>query len=418
MKSHALLLSASISQTATPTTASSAVVTVLPNNSTSYITASYTAQADGGAKSHARHYKLSSKVRATLVTQHSIHPGYNAITMSAAKKLRVAAILLPTPGIEDGINNNENEVYVATTSNDSAAGKLVLLPYDFLTGSTIRLVTTECANRLPLSFLRGTSFKHTTKNIDKAIKDLLPSKTQSYNIVLLPNPHPIKPGQPNAVRGSIDDTVLSLFKDEGEWAEHWIGLQTSTSKGAVPFDLAFQKAVHGNKASLGSIYPAHAGKITLTESPYVTFSQAPYENDDDLQIQPAIDEICEKLKAAYQRCLPPPPPQAMPTAPPQNVDTDLQSLAGAGNTSGGAADTQAQDRLVAKLRLLTASWTPEGGFVFFDLSDEILKVLALPKAQRPEAFINNIESTAKRLAQSLDCLNRSCNWPKDYRASP
>jgi len=67
---------------------------------------------------------------------------------------------------------------------------------------------------------------------------------------------------------------------------------------------------------------------------------------------------------------------------------------------------------------MCAGYCPTKGVNLFDLKDSIKEVLSERKDHQPESLSNQLASTSTLLAQSMDAVNRSANWPIAYADTP
>ena len=390
------------------------MVTAAPATGGGMITTSFTTS-ELAAKSIPKHYGASSKIRNATAIKHSLFPGYYSISMGK-KGERMRPILLLTSGVTIQADDSELDIFVATTSNVASIGQLVIVPATEVTGSTIRLVTSEFAKELPSEFPKGAIFKSTNKKA-KALKDLLPKVGESYVLIICPNTSPILGEAAHTVKGKMDDTMGDTFRSQGIHGLSWFKIMSALDDGVTPFDKSFQDAVLANKVELDNLYPAHKA-INLVDSPALSFSAPPVDDDDDDDdLGLAISQLRSSLEECVRRNA---PPAQAPTQPPQSINPDeMESLMGGGH--GGVEQNQSnnQDRIEGKLRLLGASFNPKTNKVtLHDLKDTFRKSLNLSSKLRNESISNQLSTTSNKQATTKDAVNRFARWPLAYRFTP
>ena len=386
------------------------MVTALPPNSGGYITASFTPNAT--AKGNIiKSFTLSTQMRKVTLGKHFQYVGAYGATKKPGKGIRVTPILLPTLGIDDS-GGPEKEVFVATLSNVANEGQAVIVPLDQMTGSTIRLVTSDFAKTMPKKILRGQPFKSTVRKV-AAIKDLLPedAATIQYCLIICSNALLIPSGEPYTVKGTADDAMADYFRDLGDPAFTWLQVQTDLTKGVVPFSLELQELVEINKLAFDQFYPKHTVRLDLTPQPFFTFTSPQADLDEDDPIESTMAELRAQLAECVKRNMP--EPAATPAALPSSIDPDLASMM-IMDPKTAASATTTNDRYEAKLRLICASFSEADGVSLFDLKDGVKGILALGKTSQAEALSNLLTASSETLADTMDAINRKADWPASY----
>ena len=390
------------------------MVTTLPPNSGGYITSSFPANATAKLNI-SKIFVQSSKARAMQMEKHSQYVGYYGTTQKPGKPFKITPILLPNLGIDDS-NGTEIDVFAATLSNVASEGRAVLVPHAKMCGSTIRLVSRDFAKTLPAKFPKGRCFKNTATKLS-SIKDLLPADadTKSYTFVLCPNTLGIPAGETETVKGSSDDNMAEHFRDTSEHALTWLMIQTEGHEGVQPFSADLQKLCIDNRTLFGAHYPKYASKITLTQTQLFNYTSPPAEDDEEDAIYTTMVELRAQLKAAVMRNTGPLPGRGDPVG--LNVDLDMDSVLDL-SLKNPPATTSTNERQEAKLRLMCSGYCPTKGVILFDLKESIKEVLTERKENQPESLSNQLASTSTLLAQSMDAVNRSANWPIAYADTP
>ena len=72
----------------------------------------------------------------------------------------------------------------------------------------------------------------------------------------------------------------------------------------------------------------------------------------------------------------------------------------------------------AKLRLLCMTYDKEDGLGLLDISDDVKQAMALSKGSQPEAFTNLMVARCNVLADSMDRINTTADWPDNYASTP
>jgi hypothetical protein len=324
-------------------------------------------------------------------------------------------MLLPIGGIDDS-SGSEIETFAATLSNVASEGRVVLVQRSQMCGSTIRLVSHEFAKTLPAKIPKGAPFKNTVQKLS-AIKALLPADSDNtkYVLILCPNTVGIPAGEVEAVKGKSDENMAEHFRDLGEHAHAWMMIQTEGHEGVVPFNAELQKLAEDNRATFATHYPKYAAKIDLTPTQLFDFTSPPPEDDEDDAIYTTIVELRAQLKAAVVRNTGPGPSRGDPLGINVDVDNDSFMDLGIKNPPATQSSTERQE---AKLRLMCPSYCPTKGVGLFDLKTAIKEVLSERKDHQPESLSNQLASTSNLLAQSMDAVNRSANWPTAYADTP
>lgn len=389
---------------------STALFTTASPNGSGLVTTSFDAIDDAMASKIVQQYfDNSSRKRASQLNNHELTVGTYAFSRVTGNLL---FFLLPTSGINE-TGGVEEDVYLATTSNNAGMARMVIIPQRVITGSTIRLVKTEFAKALPASWKwKGIPFKSSTKKAE-SIKSLLPS-TATYVLIRVPNTFPISPGNSSAYKGAADDTLVGSFEEQnGELGKQWLMLQGTLSGSISAFDLALQTLVEDNKDALGTIYPQGGRTPTrLSPHPHVNMQPLPMEDDEDHPLQPTIIQLTSALKSCVVRNLP--PQVQAPQAPVHQLE--LQSMQGHDDRQPTAtSNSTTASRLEAKLRLVTMCYDPDRGSIsLYGIEDEVQAALQLDKGSRAEAFSNLLSAKSNQLASSLDRVNSLANWPKNY----
>ena len=389
------------------------MVTLLPPNNGGYITASFAPNTTAKENIH-KIFTQSSKMRALQIGKHSQYVGYYGVTQRPDKSFRITPMLLPILGIDDSAGTEVN-VFVTTLSNSAMDGRAVLVPYQDMTGSTIRLVTHEFAKTLPTKIPKGQPFLNTVKKL-APIKDLLPADATAtkYVLVLCPNMLGIPAGEAETNKGVLDDNMAEHFRDLGKHAIAWANIATDLADGVIPFNPEIQKLAVDNKVDFGVHFPKHTSTITLTTSQAMHFGTPPAVEDEDDAITATIQELRAQMKAATVRNTATNNP-ADPIG--INVDVeDMDSVIGLG-TKPTATSTNT-DRQQAKLRLLCASYCETNGVALFNLRDTITDVLIDKKDNQAESISNQLTATSNALALTMDAINRAANWPQAYSDTP
>ena len=394
------------------------MVTVEPTNGGGLVTTSFPPN-EGALRNFSQHFTMSSLVRGSIATKHTQHTGYYVPTLTKKGKLTLRHILLLASGVTtNDTTNDEEEVFLATISNVASLGQLMMMPRLDVVGSTIRLVTATFAKTLPKHWPHGTAFKSTNVAV-ASIKDLLPPTNTSFVLTICPKTCPILPGDAWVVKGAADDSIADVFRAVSEYAHTWLLITTSTDEGVIPFNLELQEKATAEKTTLAKIYPQKISAIKLSPTHVVALSTPPLvdedADEDEADIQAALNALTDSLKACVARNMPAPTPNS--PSPPQQIDIDLESLAGPTGATAEATKNN-DDRVAAKLRLLTAGYSPKGGVTLMDLNDDMKQTLALSKASQAESFGNLLASTNDSLSDTTDCHNRSANWPSAYNAAP
>ena len=389
------------------------MVTMLPPNNGGYITSSFSPNETAKANIY-KIFAQSSTVRASQVGKHNQYVGYYGVTQKTDKSFRITPMLLPLLGVDDSAGSEVN-VFATTLSNSATDGRAVLVPYDDMIGSTIRLVSHEFAKTLPPKIPKGKPFLNTVTKL-APIKDLLPadSNTTKYVLVLCPNTLGIPAGETETNKGTLDDNMAEHFRDLGKHAIAWANMVTDMAEGVLPFEPELQTLAVTHKADFGTHFPKYTSAITLTTSQAMHFSTPPAVEDDDDAITATIQELRAQMKAAALRNM----AAASPADPIGiNVDmADMDSVIGLGAKPATSATNT--DRQQAKLRLLCASYCETTGVTLFDLRDEITDVLADRKENQAESISNQLAATSNGLALTMDAINRAANWPLAYADTP
>jgi hypothetical protein len=194
--------------------------------------------------------------------------------------------------------------------------------------------------------------------------------------------------------------------------------------GVLPFDVNLQSTVVANKIALGAHYPAYEATITLTNSPSLTFAAPALDSDDeDEEGEDTVGQATAELRALLAECMRRNTP-AVALSPnntvPPHIDTfDTESMISGANNGAAATNSQATtERLLAKLRLLCASYQVETDTVtLFELDDKIRQTLALSKKSQAEKFGNHLRATNDTQTKSSDCVNHFASWPETYSIS-
>jgi len=390
------------------------MVTALPPNSGGYITHSF--EPNKIAKANLfKLFTMSSKARSALCDKHSQYVGYYGTTQRTGKGFKITPMLLPIGGLDDS-SGVEIETFAATLSNVASDGRVVLVQHAQMCGSTIRLVSQDFAKTLPAKIPKGKAFKNSVQKI-VAIKSLLPadSDVKNYVLILCPNVMGIPAGEAETVKGEPDDNMAEHFRDISEHALAWMMIQTEGHEGVLPFSADLQKLCVDNRTLFGAHYPKYAANITLTPTQLFNYTSPPAEDDEEDAIYTTMIELRAQLKAAVVRNTGPLPSRGDPLG--LNVDLDMDSVLDLG-LKQPPATTSNTERQEAKLRLMCAGYCPTKGVHLFDLKDSIKEVLSERKDHQPESLSNQLASTSTLLAQSMDAVNRSANWPIAYADTP
>jgi hypothetical protein len=380
-----------------------AMMTALPPNSGGFITTSFTAN-DGAKSAFSKHFLLSSRARGGLTTKHLQNCG-QYVTIKKGTEVRTMPFLLPVSGIDDS-SGTEVDVYVGSISNLAGQAKIVLATTEQINGSTVRLVTKEYAKTLPKGFPKGEPFKANTVKT-KSITKWLTDKDESYRLLVVPNSVPIAPGLPHTVKGGVDESMIASFAEYSPYGPSWLELQACKATGVFPFDLQMQELVVQNKLVMDQHFPKTTA-INYTPSPAVSFTSPPVDDDDDEAIQPAISELHGLLLGCLQRNNP--APSHAPSLPPSDINADLDLIPLATNTT--------KDRDEAKLRLYTACYSEEEGISLLDVNDGIKTARTLDTTRQAESLCNQLQKRSDDLAESMDAINRCCDFPNNYGHTP
>jgi len=250
-----------------------------------------------------------------------------------------------------------------------------------------------------------------------AIKLLLPadSDVKNYVLILCPNVMGIPAGEAETVKGESDDNMAEHFHDISEHALAWLMIQTEGHEGVLPFSADLQKLCVDNRTLFGAHYPKYAANITLTPTQLFDYKSPHAVDKEDNAIYTTIVELHAQLKADVVRNTGSLPSRGDPLG--INVDLDMESVQDLGleHPPATPSNTKRQD---AKLHLMCAGYCPTKGVALFDLKDSIKEVLSERKDHQPESLSNQLASTSTLLAQSMDAVNRSANWPIAYADTP
>lgn len=397
------------------------MVTTAPPNGGGFITASF--PVNGRAEKYTvRHLTAASTARASTCSKHILYPGFYATyskpTAANPDQRGIRPILLPTSFVA----SSSEDSYLFTVSNLTTEAKLFTAPASEINGSTIRLVTADFAKTLPDGFAKGTSFKPSTRKIKDipVLQDMLPT-SGSHVFVLCPNTLPIPGGTAFTVKGKVDDAVADAFRELGPVGLPWLQLIGDMDAGVLPFDVNLQSTVVANKIALGVHYPTYVATISITNSPTLTFTAPALDSDDeDEEGEDTVGQATAELRALLAECMRKNTPAAAPsphTNVPPHIETfDTESMISGANNGAAATNSQATtDRLLAKLRLLCASYQEETDTVtLFELDDKIRQTLALAKKSQAEKFGNHLRATNDALTKSTDCVNHFASWPETY----
>ena len=153
----------------------------------------------------------------------------------------------------------------------------------------------------------------------------------------------------------------------------------------------------------------------MTPTQLFDYKSPPAVGEEDNAIYITIVELRAQLKAAVARNTGPLPSRGDPLG--INIDLDMESVQDLDLKHPPATPSNTK-RQEAKLRLMCAGYCPTKGVALFDLKDSIKEVLSKCKDHQPESLSNQLASTSNLLAQSMDAVNRSANWPTAYADAP
>ena len=398
---------------------STALYTAAPANGGGLITTSFDALDDSEAdRILLKHLEGSSRLRHMQLISHAKCVGTYAFSKSSKNLIFT---LLLTPGF-DNSSGTEVDSYVTTTSNNAGVGRYVVTLQSEVTGSTLRLVTKEFAATLPPTWKgKGSTFSKSTQKA-ASLRQLLPALPPGhtkYVIISCPNTIPIKPGSPAAYKGQCDDTLVGTFEEQnGPIGKSWLLIQSTGHTGVFPFDAAFQKAVHDNRATLDSLYPSIGSAASLAAHPHITLTNAPMEDEESHPLQLSVDQLTSTLKLVVQRNLPAPQLQA-PKAPIQQVEVQSNQVHDPSQDISNLSSNSTYVRLEAKLRLFTMGYDPAtNNITLFDINDDIKAALLLSSKNQAESFSNLIFARSQLLADDLDRVNCQSDWPESYTSTP
>ena len=356
------------------------------------------------------YFKASSSGRKSHLTKLAKAIGFYSVKKSKSGTLRVFHAMLPITYL-----NKEVEHLAVTLSNIVAQPTFYTCSVADVTGSTIRLVTEAFANSLPAeAFPRGKAFSASTKAV-KSIKAHVKAGTK-HVLLLCPNSLTIPPGAEQAVKGTVDDAMMEVFRTLGTLPSQWLGIMTETVEGVTTFDEDFLATVLTNKAELGDHFPAHPPTLTISTCPYVAYEANSIDRDDEDDSddrQSAFEEIQAALLACQHRNAPQPVQQ-----PPGSIAIpgETESAMGPAVTSSlsNSSSERQTERMIGKLRLLCATIHGDGSLTLPDLNDSIVALINGPTSAQAEALGNHLRSTGETLAESMDAVLRATRFPEAH----
>ena len=357
----------------------------------------------------ASYFKASSSGRKSHLTKPAKAIGFYSVKKSKSGILRVFHAMLPITYLDKEVDH-----LAVTLSNIVAQPTFYTCSVADVTGSTIRLVTEAFANSLPAeAFPRGKAFSANTKAV-KSIKAHVKVGTK-HVLLVCPNSLPIPPGANQAVKGTVDDAMMEVFRTLGTLPSQWLGIMTETVEGVTAFDEVFLATVLTNKAELGDHFPAHPTTLTISTCPYVAYEANTIDRDDEDDSddrQSAFEEIQATLRACQQRNAPQPVQQ-----PPGTIAIpDNDSAMGPAVTSSlsNSSSERQTERMIGKLRLLCATIHEDGRLELPDLRDSIVALINGPTSSQAEALGNLLRSTGETLANSMDAVLRATRFPEAH----
>ena len=75
-------------------------------------------------------------------------------------------------------------------------------------------------------------------------------------------------------------------------------------------------------------------------------------------------------------------------------------------------------RVQAKLRLISAHFSPDTGLSLPDLNAQIISTSSLGAKFQTDALANILAAAGTKQNDTLDCINRYTHWPEAYRWVP
>lgn len=356
--------------------------------------------------------KASSSGRKSHLTKQAKAVGFYSVKQSKSGKLRIYHAMLPVTYLE-----NEVEYFAVTLSNIVAQPTFYTCSVAAVTGSTIRLVTESFAKSLPDTeeFPRGKPFSASTKAV-KSIKAYLPSGIK-FVLLVCPNILPIPPGAEQAVKGTVDDAMMEVFRTLGPVASRWLSIMTETDEGVAAFDKDFLAAVLTNKAALGDHFPVIPPTLTISTLPYVAYEANTIDRedeDDSDDRQSAFEEIQAYLLACQQRNAPQPVQQPPGTIAIPAGDTESAMGPVVSSSSSNSSAERQTERMIGKLRLLCGTIDEDGSLSLPDLKDSVVAVINGATSAQAEALGNHLRSTGETLAESMDAVSRATRFPEAH----
>ena len=357
-------------------------------------------------------FQASSAVRKSQATKRNKFVGlYNFTQSNAGAPLRLVHSLLPMPYL-----NQDEEHLAATLSNTVALPSIYTCPAAAASGSTIRLVTEKLAEKLSENvFPSGKVFTSTTRKV-KTIKKFLQTGTK-YKLIVIPNSFPIHPGGDEVVKGRVDDAMMGLFSTLAPFAGQWLGIMSDSIEGVTAFDEAFLATVLQNKAELSEHLPVYPSSLTICSRPTVNYTVNAMDRDDEDDFeerQAAVDEVLAAIAECNLRNAP-----SSVQRPPGLIDIQGENESAMGPNQPTSSMTTStaglqNDRMMAKLRLLCATFKEDRTVVLPDLNESIIATIAGPSTAQAESMGNNLRSTGDTLAESMDAVSRATRFPEAH----
>ena len=364
----------------------------------------------------AKHFTMGAKSRSNMVTRYNQAPGQYYLR-TTPKGITINYAFLPcATTFEHG--GTTIDAYVVSISNMADMAKTVIIPSDSLSSSSIHLVTAELAKKLPKGIPKGQSFSGTTKKAAD-IKSFLPDAAEKYVLIIMPNTHPIPPGESSVIKGHPNDGMADIFREMGTLSSAWLKIMANLDEDVVKFNVDLQNAAITNKATLAQHFPGATIESKLVFlTPYAILHQVPLDEDEDSELAGAEQELAILLQACKMRNNP--APIHTPGQPPSTVGgihDDYDSILSSPQASTQQPNANTK-RIEAKLRLIGAAFSPDMGLTLPELEDQIKSTVALGNKLQADAMANILASNSNKQADTLDCINRYSGWPGAYRFVP
>ena len=196
----------------------------------------------------------------------------------------------------------------------------------------------------------------------------------------------------------------------------WLQIMAELDSSVAPFNAELQEAVLTHKVELDAHFPKTTNNAKRTyQHPVAALHSLPVLDDEDCELARAVSELKNNLLSCKARNEPAIPSPS--SRPPTSVcGDDIDSVQGGFVTpQAGTSANSAKKRQEAKLRLVSMSYSSDGGVTLPDLNDQILETINHGQADQANSFANLLTASNNNQAGSLDCINRYTRWPSGYR---